>query len=369
MSRGRASIADVAARAGVSPATVSRSLRGMPKVSEATRQRVLEAAQELDYVSVLEASSIAAGPRRFIAILVPYISRWFFSTVTAAAVDVMRSQGFDVLLYHLGDAETRDSFFAQMPLYPRVSGILTLSMPLTEEHTLALRALGMPLVSVGTVIPGSPSVGIDDAGAASSAVNHLLHLGHRRIAFIAGAADDHRFQFVSSAARRRGAEQALAAVGLGLDDRLVAEGPHGLEGGASAMSQLLSRAELPTAVFTEYDELAIGAMWALRRAGLSVPGDLSIVSVDDHEMAAMLDLTTIAQYPARQGAAAARLLVAQLQGEDGAPAAENVVLETQLILRGSTAPPRESAGSAVSDDTPVSRLDRPAPRVPAAGAR
>src|SRR6476619_6956696 len=180
----RVNIIDVAERAGVSPATVSRSLRGIAKVSPDTRQRVLDAARELSYVTSLQASSIAAGRRRSVAVIVPFITRWFFSTVTAGAVDVLRADGCDVMLYHLGSADVRDHFFERIPLDSRVDGVLTLSMPLTEEHTLALRALDLPMVSVGTTVPGSPSVGIDEAAAARGAVNHLLHLKHERIGFI-----------------------------------------------------------------------------------------------------------------------------------------------------------------------------------------
>jgi DNA-binding LacI/PurR family transcriptional regulator len=340
------SIVDVAERAGVSPATVSRSLRGLAKVSPDTRQRVLDAARELSYVTALQASNLAAGPRHTIAVIVPFITRWFFSTVTAGAVDFLRERGYDVTLYHLGGADVRDHFFGRMPIHPHVVGILTLSMPLTEEHTLALRALDIPLVSVGAPVPGSPSVGIDEAGAARSAVNHLLHLKHEKIGLIAGEADDPRFEFVSSAERRRGYEEALRAAGLTLDERLVASGPHGLAGGAAAMAQLLARPVLPTAVFAEYDELAIGALWALRRAGLSVPGDVSVVGVDDHEMAAMLDLTTIAQSVTIQGEVAAELLLQVLGGETGDAACEPVLLPTTLVLRGTTAPPASDRSTA-----------------------
>lgn len=335
----RANIVDVAERAGVSPATVSRSLRGLAKVAPETRQRVLDAARELSYVTSLGATGPAAGSRRSVAVIVPFITRWFFSTVTAGAVDVLRIRGYDVVLYHLGSADIRDHFFERMPLDPRVEGILTLSMPLTEEHTLALRALDLPMVSVGTTVPGSPSVGIDEVAAARSAVNHLLHLKHERIGFIAGEADDDRFNFVSSVGRRRGYEQALRAAGLTLDERLMAAGPHGPEGGAAAMAQLLSRPIMPTAVFAEYDELAIGALWALRRSGLDLPGDISIVGVDDHEMAPMLDLTTVAQNVAAQGEVAAQLLLQVLQGEVGDAAVEPVLLPTRLVLRGTTSPP------------------------------
>ena len=350
----RVNIIDVAERAGVSPATVSRSLRGLAKVAPETRQRVLDAASELSYVASLRASGPAAGSRPSVAVIVPFITRWFFSTVTAGAVDFLRIHGYDVLLYHLGSADIRDHFFERMPLDSRVDGILTLSMPLTEEHTLALRALDLPMVSVGTAVPGSPSVGIDEAAAARGAVNHLLHLKHERIGFIAGAADEPRFNFVSSEGRRRGYEQALHAAGLTVDERLVAAAPHGLQGGAAAMAQLLSRPIMPTAVFAEYDELAIGALWALRRSGLDVPGDVSIIGVDDHEMAPMLDLTTVAQSVTAQGAIAAQLLLQVLQNEAGDSASEPVVLPTRLVLRGTTSPP------ATVRSAPRPRARRPA---------
>ncbi len=335
----RVNIVQVAERAGVSPATVSRSLRGVAKVAPETRERVLRAASELSYVPSPAATSSAAGSRPSVAVIVPFITRWFFATVTSGAVNVLRDRGYDAVLYHLGSADIRDQFFERIPLDPRVQGILTLSMPLTEEHTLALRALDLPMVSVGTTVPGSPSVGIDEGGAARAAVNHLAHLRHERIGFISGEPDDPRFEFVSSDARRRGYEQALREAGLAVDDRLVASGAHGPEGGAAAMAQLLARPILPTAVFAEYDELAIGALWALRRSGLDVPGDVSVVGVDDHQMSQMLDLTTVAQSVAAQGEIAAELLVQVLQDEADGGATRPVVLPTRLVLRGTTSPP------------------------------
>lgn len=332
------SLQDVADRAGVSAATASRSLRGLAKVSPDTRQRVVEAARELSYTTSLPAAEFAPGPRKTVAVIVPFITRWFFTTVTAAAVDQLREHGYDVLLYHLGNADVRDDFFTRMPLAGRVDGVLVLSTPLTEEHTLALRALDIPFVTVGSVVPGAPSVGIDAVAAAHQAVNHLLHLRHRRIGLIVGEADDPRFEFASSAERRLGCQQALHAAGLTLPEELTASGPHGLDGGARAMTDLLSRPVLPTAIFAEYDELAIGALWALRRAGLRVPQDVSVVSVDNHEMAPMFDLTTVAQDVRRQGAVAAGMLLQVLGAAEGDPPELPVLLPTRLLLRGTTAP-------------------------------
>lgn len=331
-------------------------------MSPDTRERVLEAARDLSYTS----TSTEPGPSasRSVAVIVPFITRWFFSTVTAGAVNLLREQGYDVLLYHLGSAAARDNFFQRMPLASRVVGILTLSMPLTEEHTLALRALDIPLVTVGSPIVGVPSVGIDEEAAARGAVNHLVHLKHEQIGYIAGEPDDERFAFVSSSARRRGAEEALDAAGLQLDPELVASGPHGIEGGAAAMSRLLAGRVLPTAVFAEYDELAIGALWALRRAGLRVPEDMSVVGVDDHEMAVVMDLTTVAQSAEKQGASAARLLIASVTSDSSTADVTPLILPTNLILRGSTAPPaRTSCGLVVQvkDSEPPARSSGMAP--------
>ena len=298
----------MADRAGVSAATASRSLRGLAKVSPETRQRVIDAARELSYTAALPAApEFAPGPRKTVAIIVPFITRWFFTTVTAAAVDHLRENGYDVLLYHLGNADVRDDFFSRMPLAGRVDGILVLSAPLNEEHTLALRALTIPCVTVGTIVPGAPAVGFDAVAAARHAVNHLIHLRHRRIGMILGEADDPRFEFETSAQRRQGCEEALHSAGLSLPESLVATGPHGPDGGAQAMTELLSRHEARANRVTA--------------------------------MASMFDLTTVAQDVERQGSIAAELLLRAVGGQAFSPAEMQVLVPTRLMLRGTTAPP------------------------------
>ena len=361
----RTRLADVAALAGVSVATASRSLGNSDKVSAQTRRRVIEAARELSYGAAAEPSADGSGRRRTVAIIVPFVTRWFFANATVAALDVLRAGGYDVLLYHLGDAAARDDFFERMPLASRVDGILSLSMPLTEVHTLALRALDLPLVSIGSHIDGFPSVGIDEEASARLAVTHLLNQGHRRIGLIAGRPDDTRFDFTASMSRRLGYEEALAAVGIGFDPRLVVEGPHGIDGGATAMTELLARPRLPSAVFAEFDELAVGALWALRRAGLRVPQDVSIVAIDNAEMAEFVDLTTVAQDVGAQGRAAARMLRQLLGDEPGTPARQALVHPVQLLLRGSSCPPRfwphAAPPAEPADDWVPSDQPRPGP--------
>lgn len=346
----RTSIYDVAALAGVSAATVSRSLRGAPKVAPATRQRVTDAARALSYVASPQAAGLASGRTRTVGVIVPFVTRWFFSNLVAGSADVLREAGYDVLLYHLGSASERDRFFDRMPLARRVDGVLTCSMPLTEQHTLALRALDIPYVCIGSPLLGRPSVSIDEVAAVQSAVHHLLHQGHERIAYLAGEPDDPGFGFISAPQRRAGFELALSTAGLQADPRLSVSGRYGVQGGAAAMASLLAAPVLPTAVVAEYDELAMGALLTLRRAGLQVPGDISIVGVDDHEMAEVVGLTTVRQDVYEQGAVAGRLMLGQLSVEPDTGEATRV-LPTQLVLRGSTAPPRRS-GPGTSQDPP-----------------
>lgn len=332
-----ASILDVAALAGVSAATVSRSLRGHSNVSAATRQRVVEAARELSYVVSPQASGLASGRTATIGVVVPFVTRWFFANAVAGVSDVLRNAGYDVLLYHLGTAAARDRFFDRMPLARRVDAVLTLSLPLGEEHTLALRALDMPLVTLGAQLPGVTCVHIDDVAAARSGVYHLLHQGHERIAMIAGFADDHDFGFISSQDRQAGFREAMASADLDAPPRVLFANGYGIEAGAQAMTELLSRPTLPTAVLAEYDELAIGAMRTLRRAGISVPERVSVVGIDDHEMASVVDLTTVAQPVQEEGAIAARLLLDILAGRLTEPT--EVLVPTHLVVRSSTMSP------------------------------
>lgn len=335
---GGSSLNDVAERAGVSTATVSRALRGLPVVSEATRTRIVAIAEELGYVISPSASRLASGRTHTVGVVVPYVNRWFFAQVIVGVEQALRAGGYDLLLYNLGDDAGRGRFFEEMPLRRRVDAVLVLSLPLAEAEVARLRALHIPVGLVGAAVEGFACVRIDDVAGAATAVRHLVNLGHRDIGLISGG-DDVPMHFTTPLDRRRGYLEVLEAAGIAFDPQLEAVGDFTVAGGQRAMGELLSRARRPTAVFALSDEMAFGAMRTLRMSGLRVPEDVSVVGFDDHDMADLLDLTTIAQPVVEQGAAVARLLLGQLSGADATEQHHVLSLPTRLVVRRTTAPP------------------------------
>lgn len=347
-------IDDVARLAGVSTATVSRALRGLPTVSAATRRRVLAAAEKLQYAVSPNASRLAGGRTATVAVVVPRITRWFFGTVVEAVEETLHECGYDLLLHNLGGLErTRERVLRTTSLHKRVDAVMLVGTPLESSELTALAALDLPGVTVssGSRVPGWPCVRIDDLAAARTATKHLLDLGHRRIAYISG--DHHELTFTANWERRQGYQEALRCAGIVPDPSLDVESQFTIDGGNQATAELLARGEPPTAIFAASDELAMGALRALREAGLRVPQDVSVIGIDDHDVSGVLGLSTVAQPAAEQGRLAARILLDPLGGRalppavcgpvdvgGTDPAATPVVLPTRLVVRDSTAPPR-----------------------------
>ncbi|WBP91282.1 LacI family DNA-binding transcriptional regulator [Kitasatospora cathayae] len=334
-----ASIIDVAQAVGVSPSTVSRALRGRDGVSDELRVRIIAVAADLGYTASRNASSLASGRTCSIGVLAPYVGRWFFGTVVDAAERVFSAAGYDLLLYNLGSVDSRKRFFAELPVRKRVDAILSLLIP-TEDEAERLRSLGIPLaITVGGPRPGFTTVGIDDRAGAELATRHLVNLGHRRIGRI-GTQPSAPLYWTTPDLRRRGYLDVLVDAGIPHDPDLEADGEYTVEGGERAMTRLLTAVRPPTAVFAESDEMAMGALRALRAHRLRVPEDIAIVGFDDHELADVVGLTTVAQPVAEHGTQAASLLLRLLRDDTDVP--DHVELPTHLIVRNSTAPHRGS---------------------------
>jgi LacI family repressor for deo operon, udp, cdd, tsx, nupC, and nupG len=333
-------MADVARRAGVSMATASRALSDRPHVAPATRARVLAAAEQLSYVISPEASRLARGATGRVAVVTPHLSRWFFGLLLEGLLAVLRDADLDVLLYHVGDAHDRRAFFRDLPARRKVDAVVVLGMPVDQPERERLGLMGVHVAAAGGQTESYPSVAIDDLTAGRQAVDHLIFLGHRRIAMIA-TDDPGQPGWPADRGRVRAYHQAHAEAGLPVDPRLIVEMPWGAAAGADAMAQLLGLREPPTAVYAHSDEVALGALRTLRRAGLRAPADVSVVGIDDHPLAALNDLTTVAQPVREQGVLTGRMIVKLIRGEP----ARGATVPTRLVVRNSTGPPRAARRS------------------------
>jgi len=355
----RPGIVDVARRAGVSVATVSRALRGLPNVSRDTRTRVLAAADELGYAASPLASGLATGRMRAVGVVLQYAGGWFFAEVVRGIEQVLRRHDYDLVLHVLSDEHRRREFFASLPVRRRVDAILVVGLELDDAEAEVLRSLAMPIAWVGEPVEDAHGELVDDVAAARVAVEHLLALGHRRIACVGGDAG------TSGPARRRteGYRQALVAAGLPpqpgweLDGGFTPEGAH-----AAVLAVMTAPGERPTALFCHSDEMAFGALAALRALGLECPRDVSVVGLDGHQLAATFGLTTVAQPVLELGGQAARWLVTHLadvdspeedddEDEDLTATTGPQLHEVRLLVRESTAPPQPSAQSSAQSSS------------------
>ena len=327
---------DIARIAGVSLATASRALSNAPGVAAATRERVQAVAEDLSYVVSPEASRLSGGSTRRVAVVIPHISRWFFAAMLEGLESALHEADLDVLLYHVGDAADRRAFFERLPARRKVDAVVVVGFPVSQAEQLRLGLMGVSIVAAGGQSAAYPYVCIDDEVAARQAMDHLIFLGHRRIAMIA-AVDPDQPDWPAISGREQAYYAALRDAGITADPSLVTTVDWGGLQGAEAMSQLLSLREPPTAVYAHSDEVAVGAMRTLRRAGLRIPEDISVIGIDDHPLAELTDLTTVSQPVRQQGLLAGQMLLGLLQGDDVERA---VTMPTRLVIRQSTAPPR-----------------------------
>ncbi len=342
-----ATIADVAARAGVSTATVSRVLNSTGRASPATRDRVRTAARELGYRPSGIARSLKLRATRTLGLIVTDIENPFFPALVRAVEDAARSHGYALLLCNAADDPEREAGYLDLLVERRVDGVIIAASSLGGRHGEWLAEAPLPVVLVNTTAPGVrlPAIASDNRGGARAAAAYVIGLGHRRLGYLAAPPRN-----VDSPARLSGVRDALTAAGLDPRELDIATGPAVVGGGETAMEALLARSAPPTAVLAYNDLMAIGALHAVRARSLVCPTDVSIVGFDDVEVARYVEpaLTTVAQDQAAMGELAIRALVLQLTGHDddtgttaGRPPGpgEIVRLPTVLRVRESTAPP------------------------------
>jgi DNA-binding LacI/PurR family transcriptional regulator len=336
-----AGIADVARRAGVSKATASRALSGAGYVADSTRERVVLAAKELGYVASSNAASLVTGRTRNVAVVIPFLNRWYFAEVLDGIESALIDAGYDMTLYRLrGGAAERRRVFEYFIVRKRVDAVVAVNIALTPGEVELLSAQGNPVVGIGGTIPGIPTLSIDDDRAARLATEHLLALGHRRILHLGGDPEE-QMDFHVHSRRLAGFHAAMADAGADRpgDFRVTDFTIH--DAYRIARDVLGDPAERPTAIVAGCDEIAIGTIIAARELGIRVPHELSVVGIDDHDLAEMFDLTTVRQEPSAQGRRAIQLVMGALDGH-GAPAPVAELLPTTLTVRRSTTAPPSS---------------------------
>lgn len=335
-------MADLARKAGVSIASVSRALSDAPGVSDETRRRIRELCTEMSYTVSPDASRLKRGTTDRVAVVVRHLDYWFYSSMLQGIMNSLRNTDLDVLLYQVATQQERQRFFEDLPARRQVDALIVVAFPISDEEMRRLDLMDVLVVVAGGALGDHPHVRIDDVVTARQAVNHLVLAGHERIAML-NATSDWTPGYAPPADRRRGFAAAMSDAGIPVDPELVVEVPWGTTGGADGMNRLLSIDPPPTAVFAFSDELAIGAMRSLRRAAVPVPAGMSVVGIDDHPMAELTDLTTVRQPVQEQGVRAGQLVLDLLQGNP--IATKYITLPTNLVIRGTTAPPRVIARS------------------------
>lgn len=369
MAAPRTTIREVAKRSGVSPGTVSRALNGYTDVAAATRERVLRVAAELEYMPAAAARTLVTQRSRVIGVFLetgegnPDLQHPFFHQVLVGFKDAIGEAGYDLLLFANG--QLNNDFGSQAYLnrcrHHNVAGAVLMGVDADDLDVRRLVRSEVPCIGFDVELGGDAVfVASDNQAGASLAVQHLVSLGHRRIATIAGLMHTR-----PSIDRLRGYRRALRDHGLAFRDEYVAHGDFYVESGSLAMQQLLALDEPPTAVFADSDLMAIGAVRTATAAGLRVPDDLAVVGFDDIPLAQHLhpSLTTVRQDAAGLGARAGDLMVRWIEGNEAQRRPSSVVLPVELVVRESTVtrPPATTRGTAAGTSGPPGRgtLDVP----------
>ena len=330
-----ATIADVAARAGVSTATVSRVLAGLGRARPETRTRVLAAARELDYRPSEIARSLKRRSTQTLGLIITDIENPYFPQLVRSVEDASRAAGYSVLLCNAADDPEREASYLDLLVDRRVDGLIIAASSLGVRQAEWLTAPPIPVVLVNTEAPeaGLPTITSDNAAGGRLAAEHLLAFGHHRFGYLMPPPRN-----VDGPARLAGVRAALHDAGCPDEALTVAQGDALVGGGEAAAIDLLERVPDTTAILAYNDLMAIGALRALRQSGRRVPSDASVVGFDDVPVAAYVEpaLTTISQRTEEMG----RWAVARLVGDDEAGAAEpeTVQLPVDLHVRDSTGP-------------------------------
>ncbi len=336
-----ATIRDVARQAGVGLGTVSRVINDSPQVSAVTRQRVLEVIAELNYVPNPTARRLSLGKTLSIAVVVPFFTRPAQIERLRGIEYSLAESEYDLIIYNVETVQRRDECLHEIPRKERTDGVIIIALSPRNEDIPYLAQADVPIVLVDANHPSLNQLNrviIDDVAGGCLATQHLIALGHRQIGYISDYLET-PFNFTSSRDRYAGYRAALQAANIQFQPEYHRQGEHGLYEGYVMAMEVLALAQPPTAIFAASDTQAMGVLQAAREKGIRVPEDLSIIGYDDIELAEYLGLTTIRQLLYESGQRGVELLLDILQEQQIEPVCET--LPTELVLRNTTAPPKE----------------------------
>jgi len=329
-------IRDVARLAGVGVGTVSRVLNNSPQVSEATRRRVLEAMEALNYVPNPFARRLSLGKALSLAVIVPFFTRPSFVERLRGVEAAIAETEYDLIVYNVESVAKRDAYFRTIPRPERIDGLLIISLSPSDADVARFQSAGVPTVLVDAHHPRLPRVVIDDVNGGYIATCHLLELGHRRIAFL-GDRYPNPFNFTSSHHRYLGYRQALEEAGIPFRPEYVVTGDHGRTEAREMAHYLLGLSEPPTAIVAASDVQALGVLEAAQEREVPVPQALSVIGYDDIEIAEYIHLTTIRQPLFDSGWRGVHLLLRIIERPLEEPISDRLPIE--LVVRATTAPP------------------------------
>ncbi|MEA3511290.1 MAG: LacI family DNA-binding transcriptional regulator [Actinomycetota bacterium] len=334
--RRTATIADVAAAAGVSAPTVSRVVNNTAGVTPATRSRVEAAISELNYRPSAIAQGLAYGRTMTVGAVVPYLTHPSAVQRVRGLIEGLHDSPFPLSLYDVENPQHRVEHFELLTGSHPPMGTVVVGLHPTTDELEAFRTVGTPVVFIEVDVPGFSRVIVDHREGGMLATQHLIDLGHERIGFI-GDAEDNPLGFTSSALHRRGYTDALATSDLEVDGTLIMRGRHGRAEARTLAGVMLTLDHRPTAVFAASDTQAMGVMDAARQLDLDIPGDLSVVGFDDVEMSTYTGLTTVHQPLEASGWRAAEILIDAIAAPSRGVVYEEMPLE--LAVRETTGSP------------------------------
>ena len=322
-------MSEVAQLAKVSTSTVSRVLSNAPYIAEETRQRVLEAVKALNYRTNRLASNFRKRSSKTVVVVLPDITNVFFSKIVQGFQKVARESDYHVLLGDTGNSLQVEKEFIDLVKERFVDGLILTTARVPKEEIEAISQV-MPVVLACEYLQGYdiPTVSIDNIGAAQEATEHLIKLGHKRIGFITGP-----LSIILSRDRLKGYRQAMLSNEIFVDESLIQEGDFTVESGYSITMKLLTANSLPTAIVASNDEMAVGAMKAIKKTGLRIPEDVAVIGFDDIPLCTLVEpeLTTIAQPKYDIGCQAMELLLKIITG--GFLESRQIVLPHKLQIR------------------------------------